>query len=169
MSLHDDATFIPQVLFIFEAPYQIIAGLLTLSVAVFYYVIIPAYIYKGQTLGKKLLGLKIVNDDYEDVSVKQIFIRQVVMILIVEGSIYTASNMLHQLLSVLINYNITTICNYVGIAISLISAIMVLFLKSKKALHDVVSHTLVVDVKSNQYAFQIKKNKKLRKKELKLS
>lgn len=169
MSLHDDATYIPQVLSIFEAPYNIIAGLLSLSVAVIYYAVIPAYIYKGQTIGKKLLGLKIINDNFEDASVQQIFIRQIIMILIIEGSIYTASHMLYQLISVISGYPLTNICNYIGIFASVISVILVIVLKSKKSLHDVVVHTLVVDTKSNQYAFQIKKNKKARKKELKLS
>lgn len=169
MSLHEDASYIPQVLAIFEKPYDIIAGLLSLSVAIIYYVIIPCFIWKGQTLGKKLLSLKIVNDDFEAASVKQIFIRQAIMILLVEGSIYTASNMLHQLITVVTGFNFVSLYAYIGIVISAISVLLVILLKSKKSLHDIVVKTLVVDIKTNQYAVRIKKNKKMRKKELKLS
>lgn len=164
MSLHEGATYIPQVLSIFEAPYDIIAGLLSLTVAFVYYVIVPCLVWQGQTLGKKLLSLKIVNDNFEDASVKQIFIRQAVMILLVEGSIYTASNMLHQVINVVTGYNFASLYAYIGIGISLFSAILVFVLKSKKSLHDIVLKTLVVDIKSNQYEFQRKKNKKCEKK-----
>ena len=110
MSLHKDAVYIPQQLSIFKGYYQVIAGVLSLSVAFVYYVVLPI-IWKGQTVGKKLLGLKIVNDNYQEVNVKQLIIRQVIMIFLVEGSIYTCSNMLHQLVNVLTGYNIASIWN----------------------------------------------------------
>lgn len=144
-----------------------IAGVLSLSVAFVYYVVLPI-IWKGQTVGKKLLGLKIVNDNYQEVNVKQLIIRQVIMIFLVEGSIYTCSNMLHQLVNVLTGYNIASIWNKVGLVITILSGILVIVLKSKKSLHDIVSHTLVVDIKSEDYKNMLlsieKKNKKQNKK-----
>lgn len=167
MSLHKDAVYIPQQLSIFKGYYQVIAGVLSLSVAFVYYVVLPI-IWKGQTLGKKLLGLKIVNDNYQEVNVKQLIIRQVIMIFLVEGSIYTCSNMLHQLVNVLTGYNIAYIWNKVGLVITILSGILVIILKSKKSLHDIVSHTLVVDIKSEDYKNMLlsieKKNKKQNKK-----
>lgn len=167
MSLHKDAVYIPQQLSIFKGYYQVIAGVLSLSVAFVYYVVLPI-IWKGQTVGKKLLGLKIVNDNYQEVNVKQLIIRQVIMIFLVEGSIYTCSNMLHQLVNVLTGYNIASIWNKVGLVITILSGILVIILKSKKSLHDIVSHTLVVDIKSEDYKNMLlsieKKNKKQNKK-----
>lgn len=167
MSLYKDAVYIPQQLSIFKGYYQVIAGVLSLSVALVYYVVLPI-IWKGQTLGKKLLGLKIVNDNYQEVNVKQLIIRQVIMIFLVEGSIYTCSNMLHQLVNVLTGYNIASIWNKVGLVITILSGILVIILKSKKSLHDIVSHTLVVDIKSEDYKNMLlsieKKNKKQNKK-----
>lgn len=167
MSLHKDAVYIPQQLSIFKGYYQVLAGVLSLSVAFVYYVVLPI-IWKGQTLGKKLLGLKIVNDDYQEVNVKQLIIRQVIMIFLVEGSIYTCSNMFHQLVNVLTGYNIASIWNKVGLVITILSGILVIILKSKKSLHDIVSHTLVVDIKSEDYKNMLlsieKKNKKQNKK-----
>lgn len=169
MSLHKDAVYIPQQLSIFKGYYQVIAGVLSLSVAFVYYVVLPI-IWKGQTLGKKLLGLKIVNDNYQEVNVKQLIIRQVIMIFLVEGSIYTCSNMLHQLVNVLTGYNIASIWNKVGLVITILSGILVIILKSKKSLHDIVSHTLVVDIKSEDYKnmlLSIEKKKKKQNKKMK--
>lgn len=167
MSLHKNATYIPQQLSIFKGYYQILAGVLSLSVALVYYLGLPI-LWKGQTLGKKILGLKIVNDDYKDVSTKQLIIRQVVMIFLIEGSIYTCSNMLHQLVNVLTGYNLAVIWNRAGLVISVLSGLLVIVLKSKKSLHDIVSHTLVVDIKSEDYKNMLlsleKKNRKQNKK-----
>ena len=44
----------------FKQPYGIIAGILAVLFAIFYFVIVPAYIYPGQTLGKKICKIKIV-------------------------------------------------------------------------------------------------------------
>ena len=78
------------------------------------------------------------------------------------------SNMFHQLVNVLTGYNIASIWNKVGLVITILSGILVIVLKSKKSLHDIVSHTLVVDIKSEDYKNMLlsieKKNKKQNKK-----
>lgn len=169
MSLHSDATSIPQNLTIFHSPYDLVAGSLSFLVSIFYYVVFPCIVFKGQTLGKKLLKIKIVNDNYQDASNKQIIIRQLIMILLVEGSIYGASNMLHQIISVATGFNFSSLYAYIGLAISAISAVLVLVLKSKRALHDVVSHTKVVYLESNQYRVLAKKTQKKLRREMKLA
>ena len=92
MMLHQDATYIPQNLSIFNAPYNIIAGSLSFIVASGYYVLVPMFVFKGQTLGKKIFHLKIIANNYDEVTNKQLFIRQFIMILLVEGSVFTSSN-----------------------------------------------------------------------------
>lgn len=47
-------TALNQSIMSFEGNYGYIAGVSALLGAVFYFVIIPTYIYKGQTLGKKI-------------------------------------------------------------------------------------------------------------------
>lgn len=163
MSLHDDATFVPQTLNIFEKPYDIFAGLLTIGVFIGYYAVIPAYVYCGQTIGKKLMKLKIVNNNYENVSAKQIFLRQVIIILFIEGSIYTTSHILYQLINIISGYNVLNICNYFGIFMTILSIGCIFLFKSKRALHDIIANTLVVDTTSNQYVWQQKNKKRLKK------
>lgn len=129
---------------IFEYPLNIIIGLASFMVAALYYVYVPMFINNGQTLGKKIMKLRIVSNDYSEASKKQIFIRQFVIILLLEGSLYTSSNMLHQVLNEVTGANIVSIYNTIGIAITVLSALLVVIFKSRRALHDIITSTRVV-------------------------
>ena len=135
---------------IFEYPLNIIIGILSFMVAIFYYVYVPMFISNGQTLGKKIMKLRIVSNDYTQVSKRQIFIRQFVIILLLEGSLYTSSNMLHQVLNEVTGANIVSVYNTIGIAITGISALLVIMLKSRRALHDVITNTRVITEESSE-------------------
>ena len=143
---NDNVTIIPQNIEIFKYPLNIIVGLLSFMVAVFYYVLVPMYIYEGQTLGKKIASLKIMSNDNLKASRRQVFIRQFVVILLLEGSLFTSSNMLHQVLNVFSGVKITTIYSRIGLFITAISIILVILLKSRRAIHDVISGTRVLNI-----------------------
>ena len=145
---NDNVTIIPQNIEIFKYPLNIIVGLLSFMVAVFYYVLVPMYIYEGQTLGKKIASLKIMSNDNLKASRRQVFIRQFVVILLLEGSLFTSSNMLHQVLNVFSGVKITTIYSRIGLFITAISIILVILIKSRRAIHDVISGTRVIKYKS---------------------
>ena len=129
---------------IFEYPLNIIIGLASFMVAALYYVYVPMFINNGQTLGKKIMKLRIVSNDYSEASKKQIFIRQFVIILLLEGSLYTSSNMLHQVINEVTGANIVSIYNTIGIVITVFSALLVIMFKSRRALHDIIINTRVV-------------------------
>ncbi|CUP06881.1 RDD family protein [Clostridium disporicum] len=129
---------------IFEYPLNIIIGLASFMVAALYYVYVPMFINNGQTLGKKIMKLRIVNNDYTQASKKQLFIRQFVIILLLEGSLYTSSNMLHQVINEVTGANIVSIYNTIGIVITVFSALLVIMFKSRRALHDIIINTRVV-------------------------
>ena len=145
MMLHQDATYIPQNLSIFHAPYNIIAGSLSFIVASGYYVLVPMFVFKGQTLGKKIFHL------------------QFIMILLVEGSVFTSSNILHQLLQVVTGLNIPKYYAYFGIFMTLISVILMIVLKSRRPLHDLFADTREVYLESNDYTYYQKKRKKVKR------
>ena len=46
----------------------ITAGILAILFVAIYYVVIPTKVNKGQTLGKRLLSIKVVNNDGSDVN-----------------------------------------------------------------------------------------------------
>ena len=160
MMLHQDATYIPQNLSIFHAPYNIIAGSLSFIVASGYYVLVPMFVFKGQTLGKKIFHLKIIANNYDEVTNKQLFIRQFIMILLVEGSVFTSSNMLHQLLQVVTGLNIPKYYAYFGIFMTLISVILMIVLKSRRPLHDLFADTREVYLESNDIHIIKRKERK---------
>ena len=54
------------------------------------------------------------------------------MILLVEGSVFTSSNILHQLLQVVTGLNIPKYYAYFGIFMTLISVILMIVLKSRR-------------------------------------
>lgn len=169
MMLNDEATIIPQNLSIFTYPYNILAGALSFLVAIFYYVVIPGSIFPGQTVGKKLMKLKIVQDDCQDASIKQLIFRQFVVILLLEGSVYGSSNMLHQLINIVSGVNFSGVYSYIGLSITAVSILLVVISKSKRALHDALSGTRVVYLNSIKYSNKAKKIQKRIKREVKLS
>lgn len=132
MIRNDEVGIVPMSLSVLASPDNLIAGGLSFLVAIGYYAFVPAFVWPGQTLGKKLLKLKIVSNDYRRASIRQILNRQIMAILIVEGSVYSSSNILHQLLTILFKINIAGVYGYLGLGITGISIGLVLVLKSKR-------------------------------------
>lgn len=128
----------------FQGSYGIIAGILALLFAVFYFVIIPTFIYKGQTIGKRICKMKIVKKSNEDVELKNIFLRQVIGVIVIEGALVTASTIWHQLLTMFTRFNFVTPLMYAGFVITAISVCLLLFKGENRALHDYIGNTKVV-------------------------
>lgn len=128
----------------FQKPYGLIAGSLGLLFAIFYFIVVPMWITKGKTLGKKICKIKIVQTNNEEVEFKNILLRQLVGIIIVEGSLVTASAIWHQIFTLLTGINVVSILMYAGFVTGIISACLVLFSKDHRALHDYIGNTKVV-------------------------
>lgn len=127
----------------FSAPYGVIAGILALICAVLYYAVIPAWGWKGQTPGKRLLHLKIVQADGTDVTPGTIFLRQLVGIIVLEGGLVTASTIWHQVATLLTGVELVKPLMYVGMVVSVISAVLVIT-RNHTAIHDRLAGTQVV-------------------------
>lgn len=105
------------------------------------YFIVFQYLNKGQTIGKKLLKIKIVNEDKKDISISQMLIRGVM--------IYS---ILSSLINIILFFNVSRkvyMTSYLSIGaiesiILFLSAIFILYRNDKKALHDIVSKTIVI-------------------------
>jgi uncharacterized RDD family membrane protein YckC len=85
-------------------------------------IIVPTYIWNGQTIGKKILGIKVVKDSEDVVDVKTMTIRSIFYLV---GGI-----------------DLPLIADGIGV-IGFIDAIMI-FRKDKKTLHDIIAKTKVV-------------------------
>ena len=136
--LHQDIINFPQ-------PTGMIAGLIGLVFAIYYYYIVPAYIWKGQTFGKRVCHIRIVNEDDSEVSKKNLALRQLLGIFIVEGVLVSASSIWQQIIMILTNINIVQPLMYVGFAISGISVVLVIFKNNHRAIHDYIGKTRVVE------------------------
>ncbi|MGM9948191.1 RDD family protein [Floccifex sp.] len=125
----------------------VLAGCLAICFSVFYYVWIPYKVYKGQTLGKKMMNFKIVKTNNEEIDLKTLMIRQILGIMILEGTFYNVSSLWHDLLSLVMNLNFTGILMIIGLSISIISAAICMFSNSHRMIHDRIAHTKVILIK----------------------
>lgn len=121
-----------------------LAGLISTLFALFYYVYVPWKIYPGQTVGKRSMGFKIVKTNDDEVTLKTLLLRQVIGIILIEGSLYTVSGILHSILSLATNINFITILMYVGLVISIMSGFVILKIESRRMLHDYIADTKVI-------------------------
>ena len=138
-------TMLHQDIMNFPSPQGILAGLAGLAGAIIYFFVIPAFVWKGQTFGKRVCHIRIVNMDDSEVSAKTLLLRQIVGVFLIEGGLVTASTILHQLFMLLTSINIVKPLMYVGLVISGVSALLVLFKNDHRAIHDYLAKTRVVE------------------------
>lgn len=116
-----------------------LSNLLNLVLMIGYFVMLPFY-YNGQTIGKKILRIKIVKDD-GDLTINDLIFRNI----IINGFLYTLIGF--ALLFITSDYSyliITSILGFVQILLVIISAFMILYRRDKKGLQDLWFKTTVV-------------------------
>ncbi|MCI9233417.1 MAG: RDD family protein [Bacilli bacterium] len=107
-----------------------------------YFVLLP-YVWNGQTIGKKVMKVKITSYDGEKVTIVQYLIRNMIfnglgqMILILLFLYLLPSSMYFILSSIL---------TFVQLILVIISVSMVLYRRDKRGLHDILSSTKVIMV-----------------------
>ena len=122
-----------------------IAGILCIAVAFVYYVYIPYKKYPGQTLGKHWMKIKIVNnEDYSDISLKALLIRQIIGLFLLEGSAIVVSDYLRQMITLATRFNFEYYLEIIGTIISVVSGIFVFASDSQRSIHDYLAKTRVV-------------------------
>ena len=129
----------------FPTYWSYLAGILCIVVAFVYYIYIPYKKYPGQTLAKHWLKIKIVNnDDYSDVSLKTLIIRQGVGLFLLEGSAIVVTNYLRQMLTLATGFYFDYYLKMIGMVITMISGVFVLGSASQRSIHDYLAKTRVV-------------------------
>lgn len=128
----------------FPEPLGLIGAMLGLFCAFLYFVIVPTFITPGQTLGKRLCKIKIVKNDGSKATFKNLFLRQVIGMAVIEGVLISASAIWHQAFMIVTKINIVTPLMYVGFVVSAISIGLLLIKKEHRALHDYIGNTKVV-------------------------
>lgn len=113
---------------------------------IFYNIIIPMYIYEGQTLGKKAIGIKIVKSNGEKASLANYILRYLTL-LILEGNSYvvTFSGVAFFFLNMYIVQ--AKLINDILFGVFILSAIIAFFHKDRRAIHDFIGGTKVINIK----------------------
>lgn len=138
-----------------------VAGLLCLVVAVIYFVYIPCKVYPGQTLGKKIMKLKIVRLDWQPLDIKTLVLRNIVGLLLIESVSMIVSRYLRQMLTLATGIYFEYYLTAIGAVLTIISGVMVYNTGSRRAIHDYIAKTTVVGIEEEA---PVPKNRKERRK-----
>lgn len=130
----------------FPESYGVIAGILSMICGLLYFVVVPTWIWKGQTLGKHILHLKIVGNNNDDINLKTMLIREVLVIMLFEERMYNISTILQQLFTLLTHIQVVRAVVTIFWVITIVSALLVVLSKNAQSLHDRIAHTIVVRV-----------------------
>ena len=144
--LRKDNTLGPQMFDLSQFPFQtslflVIFGMI---VGVFYYLIIPTFIWKGQTLGKKICHIKVVSENKQDVDFLQMVNRELIGATLLEGGIVITSTYLRKLITLLQYIQFAQILQYIAYALTLISILYAYFQTNSQSFHDKLAKTIVV-------------------------
>ena len=127
-------------------------NVITCVIIIGYYIVF-AYFNKGQTLGKKICKIRVVNDKGERASIWNILIRS----LFIYGIITT----LYSLISInfldieSFNYSVSVVSVIESLFI-VISLLMMLYKKDGRGLHDIIAKTKVIGEKNKKWKELIK-------------
>ncbi|MEG0520544.1 MAG: RDD family protein [Erysipelotrichaceae bacterium] len=132
-------------LFMMKEPYNYIAGMLAILVGTIYFVLIPLYHHQGQTIGKRICSFKIVREDGAVLDFKTLLIRNALILFIVEGSLFTVSKYIREILAIFTGiFEFMKYPFYIGIFFGVVSIVLVVCTRKRKALHDLAAHTKVM-------------------------
>lgn len=123
--------------FLLEKSMACLVMIISMILLVFYYVIIPTQLLKGQTLGKRLMDIHIVYDN------KANLIKRQIIFMVFMTSFGT---LVGQFISVLIQYQVMQIVNDVTMSISLVMVAMIIFTRNHISLYDRLSNTQVQEL-----------------------
>lgn len=121
------------------------AGALCLCFIFLYYVFIPWKVWKGQTLGKRLFRLRMAARDGSETSLCRLLLRQVAGLMLLENGLFTTGRYIGELVF-LAGGSTLFIQRWgkAGLAVGIISGILVVFTPSSRGLHDYMAGTRVV-------------------------
>lgn len=126
-------------------PYACVSFVIGLVLSIYYLVYSP--LKTGQTLGKKVMSIKIVKMNGNDIDLKTMVIRQIVGIVLIEGVMFTVSTYFHEIVAMLIRIPYSNYIAYVFTAVLVVSIIIAIIKPEKRMIHDYLAGTKVIALK----------------------
>lgn len=125
----------------FDKSWAYVAGNGTILFALFYYIYIPWKVYPGQTLGKRLMGFRILKTDGNAVDLKTLILRQFVGLMLLESIALVVSNYLSQLVTLTFMVYVDDVWSVIGSILFVLSTMLVAGTPSHRAIHDYIAKT----------------------------
>lgn len=142
-------------MYVFEAlgygkSLTLMLALACMAIGFLYYVIIPWKVYPGQTLGKKMLNLKIVSTKGKQIGFETYFLRNFLLLFFAEGVATPLSMYIRAFFTTITRFYVDTYLSWMWNVITIISMIMLFYSRKHLALHDYVSKTSVIKIKGER-------------------
>ena len=123
---------------------SIVVSIITLASSIAYFIVFQ-YLNKGQTIGKKLLKIR-VQENGEEPSLKAMIIRTIIVDSILSATLGIILLYILNKKTYYLGYNIVSIIELIFV---FITAMFILYKKDKRGLHDIMAHTEVIDERGN--------------------
>lgn len=122
------------------AEYKVVNSSISVVSLIIYFVIIQ-YFLKGQTIGKKILKLRIVSNKDKELNIGNYFVRSLILnniifSIILIGGVY--------LLGKTSYYNLSMVISYLQLLVMSIIILMVVLRRDNRGLHDIIAGTKVI-------------------------
>jgi uncharacterized RDD family membrane protein YckC len=127
----------------------ILISLVCIIFGVFYYVWIPWKLYPGQTIGKKMTHLKIINQDGSAPTINTYLMRQFVFLVFVEGVSTPVSTYIKVIITTATKFYSDPYLGVFWDLVTIISVFMLFWGKKRLSIHDIATKTMVIKVPSN--------------------
>ncbi len=122
-------------------------GVFGIIVGIIYYVLVPILLWKGQTIGKKICKIKIVQVDGSPVKPLSIIVRELIGSTFLEGGIIIIATYIRRMLPL---FGLTVLVDplkYIAYGLTIASIVYAYFQPLSQAFHDKIAKTVVVNEK----------------------
>ncbi|MDO5569598.1 MAG: RDD family protein [bacterium] len=126
----------------YQAKETAVISIISILLTLFYYAIFQFY-YGGQTLGKKVVKIKI-ESTRGNLTIPKLLLRTLIIYTVIPSLVALIT--VYLMTDIPMYYNLNVAITYIWYALIFISAIMVLYRKDKLGLHDIITKTQVMKV-----------------------
>ena len=123
---------------------EVPSDMLAIIIGIVYYVVIPSFVWKGQTLGKKLCKIQVIDQNANELTLQTILKRELLGAVILEGGIIITATYIRKLLPLFGLASFVTPLKYIAYALTIVSIGYAYFQPMSQAFHDKIANTLVI-------------------------